>query len=163
MPNQDFINLIRRNSENIVDRWIAAVRADESIISAEDLSEGGLRDHIPEVIDEICEVLQSDKEPTIFNTRDARVNAYTRYSQNYRAQDLAAELSLLRMTLLDCFTESLLDSKKKFELRDYITANRLINLYIDEEMRYGFSIFSEVINDKEKVSADEFEEISQSE
>ena len=163
MPNQDFIELIKQNTEKIVTDWIAAVRADESIISAEDLSEGGLRDHIPQVIEEICEVLHSDKDPSIFNTREARVNAYTRYSQNYRAQDLAAELSLLRMTLLDCLTESLLSTAKKFELRDYIAANRLINLYIDEEMRYGFSIFSEVLNDKENGWADEIGEVSEPE
>lgn len=141
MPNQDFADLIERNIENLVEEWMIAVRADESIISSDDLSEGGLRDHVPQVLEEICEILRTEQKPNVFNTREARVNAYTRYCQNYRAQDLAAEISLLRMILLDCLSKSLQYSETKFELQDYFTATRLINLYLDEEMRYGFSIF----------------------
>jgi hypothetical protein len=143
MKSIEFADLIERNIENLVDDWAAAVRADESIISADDLSEGGLRDHVPAVLAEICEVLREGKIPDIFNTREARVSAYTRFEQNYRAQDLAAEISLLRMTILDCLNDRLLNSDRNLQLTEYMAATRLIHLYIDEEMRYGFSIFAE--------------------
>lgn len=143
MKNKEFAELIERNRERLVQDWAAFVRADESIISNDDLSEGGLRDHVPEVIEEICEVLRVGINPDISSTREARVAAYTRFRQNYRAQDLAAEISILRMTLLDCLNESLLSSKMNLKITDYMEATRLIHLYIDEEMRYGFSIFAE--------------------
>jgi hypothetical protein len=145
MENTEFADLIERNINTLVEDWATAVRADASIISSEDLSDGGLRDHVPQVLEEICEVLRTNQVPDVFNTREARVSAYTRFELNYRAQDLAAELSLLRMTLLDCLNESLLNSAKNFRLTDYMKAMRLIHLYIDEEMRYGFSIFSECL------------------
>lgn len=143
MKNTEFADLIERSKERLVADWAAFVRADESIISNDDLSEGGLRDHVPEVLDEICELLRVGINPDIHSTREARVAAYTRFRQNYRAQDLAAEISILRMTLLDCLNESLLNSKMNLEIADYMEATRLIHLYIDEEMRYGFSIFAD--------------------
>jgi hypothetical protein len=143
MKSNDFADLIERNLENLVEDWAEAVRADGTIISADDLSEGGLRDHIPQILEEICEVVRSGKPPKIQNTREGRINAYTRFKQNYRAQDLAAEVSLLRLTLLDCLSESVLNPGLNLKLNDYLAATRQIHLYIDEELRYAFSIFSE--------------------
>lgn len=143
MKNEEVAKIIEHNINNLTNDWMKAVRADETILSADDLSEGGLRDHVPHVLEEIIEVLRTGKHPDIENTREARVAVYARFRQNYRAQDLAAEISLLRITILDCLSESLFNSKIVLELNDYINATRLIHLYLDEEMRYAFSVFVE--------------------
>lgn len=146
MEHNDIAELIQKDINKLVRIWMDKVRADNRIISDSDLSEGGLRDHVPSVLEEICDVLNSGDTPGVHNTREARVSAYTRFCQGYRARDIAAELSLLRMTLLDFLNEQLLSMDVDISLGNYMSSVRIINLYIDEEVRYAFSIYTEAHN-----------------
>src|SRR5215470_2962263 len=101
MAYADLADWIQDAIEDLTASWVDAVRADPRIQSDADLSEDGLRDHIPAVIEEICELLRRDERPNLINTREARVHAYVRFRQGYRARELVRELSLLRLTLLD--------------------------------------------------------------
>lgn len=143
MEHNELAYLIQKDINNLVRIWMDKVREDNRIISDSDLSDGGLRDHVPFVLQEICEVLNSGDTPGVHNTREARVSAYTRFCQGYRARDIAAELSLLRMTLLDFLNEQLLSMNVDISLSNYMSSVRTINLYIDEELRYAFSIYTE--------------------
>jgi hypothetical protein len=143
MGHSEIADLIQKDINNLVRTWMDKVREDNRIISDSDLSDGGLRDHVPSVLAEICEVLSAGEEPGVHNTREGRVSAYTRFCQGYRARDIAAELSLLRMTLLDYLNEQLLSLNVDISLGNYMSAVRTINLYIDEELRYAFSIYTE--------------------
>ena len=144
MARPDIANLIERSAGELVRRWIAAVRADEAIQSDEDLSEGGLVDHVPHMIEELCALLRSGHPPRGGNVREARVHAYTRFRQGYRARDLVAESSHLRLVLIDHINEDLLTGSPASEgLGDYLAAARTVNRYLDEEMRYAVSIYTE--------------------
>ena len=136
-------DLIQSRSREIVNAWIEAVRADQRIHSDEDLTDQGLRNHVPFIIEEICQLLRAGETPQAANTREGRVHVYTRYRQGYRARDLVCELSLLRLMLLDALAETVLASPGASGLKAYVVAARDINRYIDEELRYGISVYTE--------------------
>jgi hypothetical protein len=143
MAQPDIANLIEQSATELVRLWVETVRADAAITSDHDLSEGGLIDHIPGVIYEVCEVLRSGATPRTDNTRESRVHAYTRFRQGYRARDLIRESSHLRLILLDHISSALRFQTTDARFGAYHDAARSINLYIDEEMRYAVSIYTE--------------------
>jgi hypothetical protein len=139
----DIANLIEQSAGDLVRLWVNAVRQDNGITSDGDLSEGGLVDHIPAVIEEICEVLRTGCAPRLDNTRESRVHAYTRFRQGYRARDLIRESSHLRLILHEHIIQGLRFQTSDARFGAYHEAARAINLYIDEEMRYAVSIYTE--------------------
>jgi len=143
MTQADLATLIENQINDLTTAWVDAVRADPRIRSDGDLSEHGLRDHIPAVIEEICELLRSGESPGLTNTREARVHTYVRFCQGYRARDLVREMSLLRLTLHDHLTASLSGKWTDVSLDAYAQVLRSINLYIDEELRYAISVYTE--------------------
>ena len=145
MAHADLAEWIENHKENITTDWAESVRAEPRIQSDADLSEAGLRNHIPAVIAEICDLLRSNELPTVVNTREARVHAYVRFRQGCRARELVRELSLLRLTLLDHIAERISARPQSLTIEAYIFASRLIDLYIDEELSYAVSVYAEVM------------------
>lgn len=143
MSLADIAELIERDADGLVAAWADAVRGDESIKSDEDLTEGGLVNHVPYLVEEICHVLRSGERPRLENTREARVHAYTRFRQGYRARDLVRETSLLRTILFDHVSDALFAARNGADARPHLQALRTISLYIDEELRYAVSIYTE--------------------
>ena len=142
MTLPDLADLVQAQNCDIVSEWIEAVRSDPRIHSDEDLTDHGLRDHVPFMIEEICSLLRAGQKPHAANTREARVHVYTRYRQGYRARDLVCEISLLRIMLLDDLAENML-STQTGDLKTYVEAARIINRYMDEELRYAISVYTE--------------------
>lgn len=141
MSPNEFADHIQLHKEDIVSAWMEAVRADPRIHSEGELTEYALRDHVPAIIDEICELLREGETPRASNTREARVHTYMRYHQGYRGRELACELSQLRMAILDVVTESLAETG--VEVRPFIRLSKTIHYYIDEQMRHAFSVYTE--------------------
>jgi hypothetical protein len=124
----------------IVEDWTGAVRDDPRIQSDAKLSKPELIDHVPAIIEEICELIRKSETPGVRNSLEARANVYVRLQQGYSGRDLVRELSLLRITLLDYLMEI---SRQRFELtaKEHRDAAKILNLYLDEEMRYAISVF----------------------
>jgi RsbT co-antagonist protein rsbRD N-terminal domain len=152
MPYSQLANWIEERNEAITWRWIESVRREPRIQSDSELSDDSLRDHIPVVIDEICGLLRQCGQPNVINTREARVHAYVRFRQGYRARELVRELSLLRITLLDHLGDLLMSGTAAITVEKYLAVARLIDLYIDEELSYAVSVYAEVM--KQKIAAD---------
>lgn len=145
MKKNQLADIIEGSINEIVEDWAKAVRDNNTVTSSEDLSEGGLRDHLPQVLEEIIALLRSGDALSVHNTREARVSAYTRYTQNYRIAELITEIALLREVIFRHLSASLLNQPTTLDLPEYTRAADLINSYLDEEMRYGSSIFCESI------------------
>lgn len=143
----EIASLIADAADQLVGVWVRAVRADERIQSDADLTEGGLVDHVPVMLTEIAEVLRTGRSPSAENIHEARVHAYTRFRQGYRARDLVGETSHLRLILLDHVGRGFRAATDAGDGRDplgaYQQAARAINLYLDEELRYAVSIYTE--------------------
>jgi hypothetical protein len=144
MSPDEIASLIEEHRDRLVAAWVEAVRADETIKSDADISDGGLINHVPVLVEEVCDVLRSGQRPGLHNTAEARVHAYTRYRQDYRARDLIRETGHLRLLLYDHITAHYaarpLDPPDRATLFD---ALRVINSYLDEELRYAVSIYTE--------------------
>ncbi|MGA9772121.1 MAG: RsbRD N-terminal domain-containing protein [Blastocatellia bacterium] len=149
MAHADLADWIETRKEEITDGWALAVRQEPRIQSDTGLSETGLRDHIPSVISEISDLIRLNEFPTLTNTREARVHTYVRFRQGYRGREIVRELSLLRLTLLDQVAERLKGGAQELTLETYLSAARLINLYIDEELSYAVSVYAEAMKPAE--------------
>jgi hypothetical protein len=143
MAQAEIGRLIETHRDELVKIWVQAVRADHSIQSDGDLSEGGLIDHVPVLLDEVCAMLRTEQRPAVHNMHEARVHAYTRFRQGYRARDLVREIALLRLLLIDHVNRTLHDAPHLFPLQDYFGAMHTLNLYLDEELRYAVAIYTE--------------------
>src|SRR2546423_1135994 len=143
MAQADIARLIESHRDQLVQQWVVAVRADESIQSDADLSEGGLIDHVPMLLDEVCALLRANAPPVPANMYEARVHAYTRFRQGYRARDLVREVALLRLTLLTHIETELAALPQHIMPDDLFKTIRALNLYLDEELRYGVAICTE--------------------
>jgi hypothetical protein len=141
MSPAEFADLIQTHKEDIINAWVDAVRADQRIQSEGELTEYALRNHVPAIIDEICDLMRDGQTPQASNTREARVHTYMRYKQGYRGRELACELSQLRMAILAVVTDSLTEAG--VGVKSFIQLSKIIHTYIDEEMRHAFSIYTE--------------------
>ena len=133
---------IERHIDQLIESWTQAVRDDPRIESDENLTRPELVDHIPAIIQEICALIRKGETPDVRNSNEARVNVYTRFHQGYKGRDLIRELSLLRITLLDYLMEISLDESSGVDRNNRHDAATILNLYLDEEMRYAISVYS---------------------
>ena len=106
---------IENHLERLVEIWTSAVREDPRIESDATLSKPELIDHVPAIIQEICELIRKNEVPTVRNSHEARANVYGRYQHGYKGRDLIRELSLLRITLLDHLRDVSADKEASFD------------------------------------------------
>lgn len=143
MANEKLSAFVEANIEHLTEMWMQAVRSDARIDSDAALSRLELRDHVPAIIEEICELLRADETPSPTNTLEGRVKVYLRFQQGYRGRELAREVSLLRTTLLDFLADRCADPLMNAALKVYYPAARIINLYMDEILINAISAYSE--------------------
>jgi hypothetical protein len=144
-------DLIRSNIGSIVAGWRSVVRDDGGIHSDENLSTKELTDHVPQILEQICELISLDEEPSIATTNEARASVYMRVHQGYSGRDLIGELSLLRMILLHEIATYGLEKLTVLGLEQYVRVSQIINLYIDLEMRYAISVYSDLAAGRTKL------------
>jgi hypothetical protein len=137
-----FASALEPARDALTDQWTAMIREDGRIQSDEALTDNQLVDHVPRMIEEVVELLRTGEAPSITKAREARVHVYLRHRQGYRGRDLVRELSHLRLVLLDYFA-TLIDHEPALTITDHAAAARIVNLYLDEELRYVVSIYSE--------------------
>ncbi|HWO02482.1 MAG TPA: RsbRD N-terminal domain-containing protein [Blastocatellia bacterium] len=127
----------------LIENWTRTVREDPRIVSDDDLSKPQLVDHVPAIVEEICSLIRKGETPDARNSNEARVNVYTRLNQGYRGRDLVRELSQLRIILLEQVKDIASDESFGLTSEDHHAADTIINLYLDEEMRYAISVYGD--------------------
>jgi hypothetical protein len=143
MANKELAKIIEQNIKEITEVWMRAVRTDKRIDSDAALSRSQLRDHVPAVIEELCELIRGHETPDEANTLEGRVKVFLRLQQGYLGRDLAREVSLLRGALLDFLKVRCCESFNA-DLRIFYPTARIVNLYMDEMLRNAISAYSEV-------------------
>ena len=141
MSQATIADALESEIKHLIEKWTAAVRDDPRIESDENLSGPELIDHVPAIVEEICRLIREDKTPDVRNSNEARANVYTRVHQGYKGRDLIRELSLLRITLLD-YMIAFSDESPDVDANERHNAATIVNLYLDEEMRYAISVYS---------------------
>lgn len=133
---------ITTNLPKLIEDWCRSVRDDPRIESDANLSTPELIDHVPAIVEQICELIRKSETPNVRNSNEARANVYVRFQQGYKGRDLIRELSILRITLLDFLMKIAIIRPPGFGIEQSHDAATIINLYIDEEMRYVVSVYS---------------------
>lgn len=141
MSQETIANKLQARIGQLIEEWCAAVREDPRIESADTLSQPELVDHVPAILEEICSLIRKDEIPDLRNVHEARANVYTRFHQGYKGRDLVRELSRLRITLLDHLIQISLAESGGLNVEEWHAAATILNLYLDEEMRYAISVF----------------------
>src|SRR5262249_2107502 len=137
--------------QEVLARWRSTVRNDRRIQSDAGLSQQELTDHVPQIVQEICELMRTNQEPSISTTDEARANVYIRVGQGYSGPELVWELSLLRMALLGYLADLQREYGPGMDLDSYVGLARIINIYIDLELRYAMSVYSDIASGQVKV------------
>ncbi len=132
---------LENHIERFIEIWISLVRDDPRIESDASLSEPQLIDHVPAIIHEICALIRKNEIPDVRNIDEGRANVYVRVQQGYKGRDLVREISLLRITLLDHLMKISEDKESSFNSEEAHYAAKILNLYLDEEMRYAISVY----------------------
>jgi signal transduction histidine kinase len=98
MSDQKFPEIakaLRERSVTVLERWEAECR--EKLPDADELTLTQLRDHLPLVIDDIIERLQSDPmDPAGQLDQSYRLHGEKRFQQKYQIDELVAEFEILR-------------------------------------------------------------------
>jgi diguanylate cyclase (GGDEF)-like protein len=141
-----FKNFIKRSVDEITHRWVADVRADRGIPSAEDLEDPLLLDAVPLVLDEILRVIEVDGSK-IAHERicSAARHGRERAQEHFDVRELLREYQLLRRNIF------LLLAERKQEFTKFgVDTVELIALRIgfalDEATRETINAFVEEHN-----------------
>lgn len=141
MSQAAIADAIENNIGRLIEIWTSVVRDDPRNTSDENLSKPELIDHVPAIIEEICGLVRKNEVPDVRSSHEARANVYIRYKQGYKGRDLIRELSLLRIILLDHLKEISEDKEPTVDSEEIHNASKILNLYLDEEMRYAISVY----------------------
>lgn len=136
----DFSQVLAEKKDTILKIWVAAVRKDRRIESADDLSYTAIKDHIPDVLQAMVTVLSKSQE----NDLESIVNASfqhgaIRAAQGFDPVEIAREYHLLRTVIFDTVQPDLL----KGTPIEIIRSMRLIDAIVDEAIARCFKSYVE--------------------
>lgn len=88
--------------EAILAEWLERVRADSSIIPADTLNTIALKNHLPEIFDDLIDTLRRYGNETVAEqaVKDAEQHGATRLRQGYQLPEMLRELKHLRAVLI---------------------------------------------------------------
>ena len=136
----EFTKLLRDKKASIVEEWIAGVREDEKIGTADTLPYAAIRDTLPNLIDAIASLLdppEEGEEATLLQS--ALEHGYIRAQQGYEPQEIAREYGLARELMISAIEEEL----KRSQPQEIIRVIRLIDKAMDQVIGRCFRSYTE--------------------
>ncbi|MBW4557469.1 MAG: sensor histidine kinase [Trichormus sp. ATA11-4-KO1] len=125
----DFSLLLAEKTDTILEKWVAAVRKNRKIESADDLTYTAIQNDIPDVLKAMLTVLSTSENSDIRSIVTASWQHGTlRAKQGFDPAEISHEYHLLRMVIFETLEPDLL----KGTPTEIIRAVRLIDAVIDE-------------------------------
>jgi signal transduction histidine kinase len=119
--------------EEIIGEWLRAVERNPDITSAEHLDYAELVDHLPELCQELAELLkspQSDHRSDI--SRTARVHGKYRWRQGYKLEEVIRETSIVRRILFHSWVDAYAREVPQFNGETRRAAENIIHQAVDD-------------------------------
>ncbi|MEG4573470.1 HAMP domain-containing sensor histidine kinase [Microcoleus sp. N3A4] len=136
----DFSQALQDKIDIIIQNWIEAVRSDEQIESAKQLTYTSVRDSLPIVLQAIVTMLSQSEESDIRTLIEQSLDHGTlRAKQGYEAEEIAREYRLLRRVIFEALDPDLLKSSAAEVSRAY----RLIDNALDEVIADCFKTYTQ--------------------
>jgi signal transduction histidine kinase len=137
---RDFSQALQDKIDIIVQNWIEAVRADEQIETAKQLTYTSVRDSLPIVLQAIVTMLSQSEESDLRTLIEESLDHGTvRAKQGYDAEEIAREYRLLRRVIFDALEPELLEGSAAEVSRAY----RLIDSALDELIADCFKTYTQ--------------------
>ena len=120
--------------EEIIGEWLRAVERNPDISSPEHLGYAELVDHLPELCQELAELLkspQSDQNRSDIS-RTARIHGKYRWRQSYRLKEVIRETSIVRRILFHSWVDAYAREVPKFNGETRRAAENIIHQAVDD-------------------------------
>lgn len=136
---RDFSLALHDKIDTIIQNWIAAVRSDDRLEAAKELTYNGVRDSVPLVLEAIATMLSQSEESDIHTLVEKSLEHGTlRAQQGYDAEEIAREYRLLRWEIFSVLEPELLKASAAEVSRAY----RLIDTALDEVIGKCFKTYT---------------------
>lgn len=121
----------RRNQ--IVAEWMKAVLCDPSVPAADELTLSQLRDHVPQILDELNSTLEDAFNLEVRQRAEWRASTHglARWEQSYNLAQLIREIGDLRTVLIHHLAEFHDERMAHFPGRIGVFANVVLHSYFD--------------------------------
>ncbi len=137
---RDFSLALQDKIDTIVQNWIEAVRSDDQIETAKQLTYNGVRDSVPLVLQAIATMLSQSQDSDIHTLVQKSLEHGTlRAQQGYDAEEIAREYRLLRWVIFSALEPELLKASAAEVSRAY----RLIDTALDEVIAKCFQTYTQ--------------------
>jgi signal transduction histidine kinase len=143
-----FAAQLRSQQVDLTERWMKAVFRDAELTESDRLTYEQLADHIPNILDEICSVLENQDLDHVEDAieRDARLHGKLRWKQGYRIDELVRELDLFRQMLTGAIVE-FSEARPSFTRRHEERARH----FIDEAVSFvTLTSIREVVSERDR-------------
>ena len=120
--------------EEIIGEWLRAVEQNADISSSDDLKYRELVDHLPNVFQDLAELLKSPESPENRNdvSQAARVHGKHRWRQGYRLEEVIREASIVRRILFRDWVAAYAREVPEFKGETRKAAENLIHQVVDD-------------------------------
>jgi signal transduction histidine kinase len=136
---RDFSVALQDKIDIIIQNWIEAVRSDDRLEAAKELTYNGVRDSIPLVLQAIATMLSESQESDIQTLVEKSLeHGILRAKQGYDAEEIAREYRLLRWVIFSVLEPELLTASAAEVSRAY----RLIDTALDEVIGKCFQTYT---------------------
>jgi signal transduction histidine kinase len=137
----DFSQALQDKIDIITQNWIEAVRGDEQIESAKQLTYDSVRDSLPIVLQALVTMLSQSEDSDEIQTviQESLGHGNVRAKQGYDAQEIAREYRLLRRVIFEALEPELLKGSAAEVNRAY----RLIDSALDEAIADCFKTYTQ--------------------
>lgn len=133
--NVQLADYLDAQKEMILNEWIAHVRGDASIVASDSLSTSLLKEHLPDIFDDLIKTLRlygggfvADK-----TSRDAEEHGARRLRQGYELPEMLRELMHLR-DVLNCQVREFEVLHAEFGMASRLFISNTLHRFIDEMM-----------------------------
>ena len=122
------------NVERITLEWVGHVQSDPYLRADDNLTLTQIIDHVPQMLEELCEFLGEPGEPNFSEIRASSQHGYIRSAEGYSLTELLRELELLRDCVFNFVVET--EIKQSLNREHSMRALRLINKYFGEDILF---------------------------
>jgi hypothetical protein len=123
---------MRQSVDSITLGWVQRVHQDSYLRSRNRLTLAQIVDHVPQMLEELCELFSRQGEPDFEAVRAASEHGYVRAAEGYTLTQLLRELELLRDCIFNFVAET--EIKRGVNRPDTIRALKLVNKYFGEDI-----------------------------
>lgn len=123
---------MRSSIDAITLAWVDRVKSDPYINSDNPLTLSQIVDHVPQMLEELCDLLGQGREPDFETVRAASSHGYMRSLAGYSLTELLRELELLRDSVFNFIAET--ERAHGVNRDETIRVLRLVNQYFGEDI-----------------------------